>query len=93
MGNDSVGELTRCEGVLKVCCWAASREAVAVGVSLFVLGDVEKRDASLLERVADGLRVISGFSLRYEVGCGIGAGELLPKRLKDFRGIVSLQWT
>ena len=93
VGRDSVGELTLCEGEpRKVCCWvaaAARREAVAVCVSLFVLGDVEKNWASLLERAAGALRVISGFSLKYEEGCGTVAGELLPNGLRDLRGIVA----
>ena len=94
VGNDNVGELTRCEGELnRDGCWeaaAARREAVAVCVSLFTRGDVEKNWASLLGRAADGLRVISGFSLWYEDGCWPGAGELPPNGLKDLRGIAIL---
>lgn len=91
VGKDSVGELTRCEGEFrKVYCFAAaaaSREAVAVRVSLFALGDVEKNWANLLARAADGFRVISGFSLKYWDGWGAGVGELLPKGFSDLRGI------
>lgn len=94
VGNDSVGELTRCEGEFrKVCCCAAavaSREAVAVRVSFFVFGEVEKNWANLLARAAVGLRVISGFSLKYWETWGAGVGELLPNGLSDLRGILSL---
>ncbi len=92
VGNDSVGELTRCEGEFrKVCCCAAaaaSSEAVAVRVSLFVLGEVEKNWANLLARAADGFRVMAGFSLRYWDNLGAGVGGLLPKGLNDLRGII-----
>lgn len=94
VGSDSVGELTRCEGEFrKACCCAAaaaSREAVAVRVSLFVLGEVEKNWANLLARAADGFRVIAGFSLKNWDDWGAGVGELLPKGLSHLRGIVGL---
>ena len=70
---------------------AASKEAVAVWVSLFDLGDVEKNWVNLLP-FADGLLGdISGFSLKYEVVCGALEGQVPANGLKVFRGMVSLE--
>lgn len=65
VGNDSDGELICWEGELTkaCCCVAARRAAVAVCVSLFDFGEVEKKLDSLFTRGEEGLRGTSYFSL------------------------------
>ncbi len=65
VGNDSDGELICWEGELtKACCWvAARRAAVAVCVSLFDFGEVEKKLGNFFTRGEDALRGSSYFSL------------------------------
>ena len=65
VGNDSDGELICWEGELTkaCCCVAARRAAVAVCVSLFDFGEVEKKLDSLFTRGEEGLRGSSYFSL------------------------------
>lgn len=64
VGKDSEGELICWEGELtKACCWvAARRAAVAVWVSLFDFGDVEKKLGNFFILGEDALRVSSCFS-------------------------------
>lgn len=64
VGNDREGELICVEG--EFSCWeaaAARRAAVAVCVSLFDLGEVEKKLANFFTLGVDALRGMSYFSL------------------------------
>ena len=65
VGNDSDGELICWEGELTkaCCCVAARRAAVAVCVSLFDFGEVEKILGNFFTLGEDALRGSSYFSL------------------------------
>ena len=69
VGNDSEGELICWEGELTkaCCCVAASRAAVAVCVSLFDFGEVEKKLDNFFTLGEDALRGSSCFSLHVVV--------------------------
>ena len=63
VGSDNEGELICCEGEFwKACCCARSA-AVAVCVSLFALGEVEKKLDSLVTLGEDDLRGSSWVSM------------------------------
>ena len=87
VGNDSDGELICGEGELtKPCCWvAARRAAVAVCISLFDFGEVEKKLPNLFTLGEDALRGSSCFSLYVVVE--VEDGEVLTKGFMSLRDI------
>ena len=91
VGSDNDGELICWDGWLgKACCWAeaaARRAAVAVCVSLFDFGIVEKNCVNRLGFVPDNLRGMSPFSFMEQKAVGEG-GELLANGFIGIRGIV-----
>lgn len=92
VGNDKDGELICWEGWLGKagCCAAAAarRAAVAVWVSFFDFGIVEKNWVSRFGFVADNLRGMSPFS--FMAGRAIGeGGELVANGFIGLRGIVN----
>lgn len=91
VGNDSDGELICWEGELtKACCWvAARRAAVAVCVSLFDFGEVEKKLGNLITLGEDALRGRSYFSLYVVmVVVVVEEGEVFAKGFISLRDIM-----
>ena len=87
VGNESDGELICWEGELTkaCCCVAARRAAVAVCVSLFDFGELEKKFGNFLTLGEDALLVSSYFSLYMIV---VEEGELLAKGFVSLRDIM-----
>lgn len=89
VGNDSDGELICWEGELTkaCCCVAARRAAVAVCVSLFDLGDVEKKLGNFFTLGEDALRESSYFSLYEVVVVVVEDEEVVVKGFTSLRDI------
>ncbi len=90
VGRDNDGELICGDGeVISVCCCAAAiRAAVAVCVSVFDLGEGEKRLVNFFILGEDARRGSSRFSLCVVIIVVVVEGELFPNGFNGLRDMV-----